>query len=367
MTRIPESSSEIRNLFRRLLSCHAAYSFFEHTILRNHTVLCQKCSQRMRLIHLHGQAHKWRCYRCRRSVSCLFDTIFYQRKAKFHRVLLALLLIYLDLKQTTICLLTNLSDDTIRYYEKISRKVYLQQQSQSTIQLGGNGIEVQIDEALVRKRKYHRSRYKKQIWIFGMIENNNRDDRKIFLQIVRDRTALTLIPIIQQHVKQGTIIVSDEWRGYRSLSELGYRHETVNHSLTFVNEETGYSTNRIEGLWSHLRRSFPTNGVRQRFLKQYIACFVMKSTGKLGFNTFLNDVTFFHSDPDSSSSDSVKEEEWRISDCISDSDSSVALLTDILDSSSDEPGRSHPRHLDKHRKYLDSESQSSIGSSEYMP
>jgi hypothetical protein len=51
--------------------------------------------------------------------------------------------------------------------------------------------------------------------------------------------------------------VTDFWRGYLGLEELGYTHLRVNHSQTFVDEESGACTNTIEGTWSALKQKIP--------------------------------------------------------------------------------------------------------------
>ena len=60
-----------------------------------------------------------------------------------------------------------------------------------------------------------------------------------FFQIVDDRSAETLIPIISKFIKKGSIIHSNCWKSYSCLEAEGYSHFTVNHSKEFVDSETG--------------------------------------------------------------------------------------------------------------------------------
>ena len=57
-----------------------------------------------------------------------------------------------------------------------------------------------------------------------------------YMEIVQQRYAATLLPIIQAHTHPGTIIHSDEWAAYNSVNTLPgiASHRTVNHSLEFV-------------------------------------------------------------------------------------------------------------------------------------
>lgn len=72
------------------------------------------------------------------------------------------------------------------------------------------------------------------------------------MELVPDRSAATLLPIIQAHVAPGTIIHSDEWRAYRRVGSLPNvsAHETVNHSIEFVNPVNGAHTQSIESYWN---------------------------------------------------------------------------------------------------------------------
>ena len=75
------------------------------------------------------------------------------------------------------------------------------------------------------------------------------------MELVPDRQAATLLPIIQQHVSPGSIVHSDEWRSYRTVAALPNvaSHGTVNHSITFVDPTTGVHTQHIESYWNRAK------------------------------------------------------------------------------------------------------------------
>ena len=69
---------------------------------------------------------------------------------------------------------------------------------------------------------------------------------------VPDRSATTLLPIIQQYVAPGTIVWSDEWAAYNTVSSLPNvaQHDIVNHSIEFVNPTIGVHTQTVESYWN---------------------------------------------------------------------------------------------------------------------
>ena len=79
------------------------------------------------------------------------------------------------------------------------------------------------------------------------------------MEAVPDRTAVTLLIIIQKWVAPGSIIWSDCWKSYNKISQLpeGYKNATVYHSQNFVVPETGTCTNRLESDWRHTKDEFP--------------------------------------------------------------------------------------------------------------
>jgi len=116
--------------------------------------------------------------------------------------------------------------------------------------IGGRNKTVEIDESKFGRRKYHRDHPFKGQWVFGGVE---RESGKTFLVPIPDRTADTLVAVIDAWIKLGTTIISDCWGAYRHLDAEGYTHCTVNHSIGFVDERTGAHTNTIESMWRHMK------------------------------------------------------------------------------------------------------------------
>ena len=123
--------------------------------------------------------------------------------------------------------------------------------------IGGLGTIVQVDEALIGRRKWHRARRMPGLWVLGMIDASG----ELRLEICPSRSAKALEEIIQRHVLPGSEIHTDGWPGYRGLANLGFTHRVVNHSVEFVACD-GTHTQQIESGWRALRRVFTRGGRR---------------------------------------------------------------------------------------------------------
>jgi transposase-like protein len=141
---------------------------------------------------------------------------------------------------------TGCGSATVTRFYKHFRELVTSTLEESDQIIGGDGIEVQIDETKLGKRKYNRGHRVEGVWIVAGVERTQ--ERKIFLVRVEDRTAETLLEVIRNHVAQGSKVITDRFRSYSRLSpELGFDHLTVNHSVTFKDPITGANTNTIEG------------------------------------------------------------------------------------------------------------------------
>ena len=93
------------------------------------------------------------------------------------------------------------------------------------------------------------------------------------MELVPCRDAATLLPIIQRHVRPGTIIWSDEWSAYRRVQALPNvsSHQSVNHLIEFVNPTTGVHTQNIESYWNRVKIKIKRmRGVHDSMLSSYL-------------------------------------------------------------------------------------------------
>lgn len=125
--------------------------------------------------------------------------------------------------------------------------------------IGGKTKIVELDESCFFKRKSNKGRVMEQVWVFGAVERNS---NKLLVEIVENRKAVTLLPIIQKWVSKDTdFIVTDEWRSYKRLGKLGFNHKVINHSKNFVHADDALvHTQTIENRWGQIKAIMKKRG-----------------------------------------------------------------------------------------------------------
>jgi transposase-like protein len=135
--------------------------------------------------------------------------------------------------------------------------------------IGGPGTVIQVDESKFGKRKNNRGRRVNGAWVIGGVEQN--EERKFFVAVVDRRDQETIIDVLSRHVLPGSIVYTDCWRGYVGIEEaLNVSHQTVNHSLYFVDPNTGVHTQSIEAKWAALKQKITLRGRVERILPNYL-------------------------------------------------------------------------------------------------
>ena len=106
---------------------------------------------------------------------------------------------------------------------------------------------------------------KTKVPVFGMVQRGGPTRFKV----VEDTKAATLQAEIIPNVKPGSTVNTDEWIGYRGLSEL-YNHEVIKHKEDEYVRGTVH-TNTIENRWSHFRRTLTGtyHSVSPKHLQRY--------------------------------------------------------------------------------------------------
>eukprot|EP00731_Ephydatia_muelleri_P030038 Em0021g561a len=198
-----------RDLCRALSDVESTVHWCQRHKLLAERKSCPKCGREMHLVKrkaVNKEEMGWRCPRkgCRLEVALRSGTFFEGSKLGIEKIMR---MVYLWSVKTPLVKMKEeievAAQTAVDWYNFIC-DVYAQYFIHHPTIIGGLGVEVEIDESKFGKRKYNRGR---------------------------------------QHIRPGSIIYSDEWKAYsRITATTGMSHETVNHSLHFVDPATGAHT-----------------------------------------------------------------------------------------------------------------------------
>jgi transposase-like protein len=138
-------------------------------------------------------------------------------------------------------------------------RIRLAMQNQSSVQLGGDGKEVEVDETFVggaarfmhadkRKRRITETGTKDKVAIQGILERGG----QVRGAVVGNRKKHALQNNIRTHVKAGSAIYTDALMSYMGIKEHGFEHKVIDHAERYVDGQV--HTNGLENFWSLLKR-----------------------------------------------------------------------------------------------------------------
>lgn len=153
--------------------------------------------------------------------------------------------------------------------------------------IGGEGETVAVDETFVGGKNKNRHKDKKveasqgrsckdKTPVLGMLQNEKSEIIERPHKVIKDRTVMekillkpaivkcvvtkdtsegSLKPSIEDIIKHGSTVVTDEWKAYNNL-RANYDHRIVDHTIKEYVNTNGDTTNAIEGFWTIFKRSY---------------------------------------------------------------------------------------------------------------
>jgi transposase len=172
----------------------------------------------------------------------------------------------LDIDATRTALLTGINRNTVNRYYKSFRLLIYQNQLKDLKKFFGT---VELDESYFGPRRLRgvnmpqkpgRGTWKRPV--FGIFEREGR----VYTEIIPDSKKITLRKVIIGKISVESILISDGWRGYNGLVDVGYdKHLRINKKRRF-SDKKGVHINGIESFWSFVKRRLGKfNGVKPYF------------------------------------------------------------------------------------------------------
>ena len=240
----------------------------------------------------------FQCKVCRKKISVREGSIFSRSRLPL-KTLLVLIHSFansLSMTETMKLLVGAINKNTVVQWFTYLREICSQYLVSHPVVLGQNGAVVQMDEALVgRKRKYHRGAILgMHEWVFGMLDTIT---KQCVLRIVKDRKSQTLLPIIQANCAANCEIHTDEGSMYNCLGPNGFTHKTVCHTNEFVSPE-GIHTNEIEGFWGNFKAQFKSmRGTQKSLFPLHVDEMMYRQNRKFDgdmYDVFISDIAHFY-------------------------------------------------------------------------
>ncbi len=132
-------------------------------------------------------------------------------------------------------------------------------QTSSTVKIGGNGSEIEVDETFIggKARNMHAGRRQRRLAatgvggkapVIGILERGG----EVRAKLVPTRRKRELQAEIRDNVEPGTNVYTDALLSYDGLRFQGYAHRMIDHAERYV--EGRVHTNGLENFWSLLKR-----------------------------------------------------------------------------------------------------------------
>ncbi|KCZ76248.1 hypothetical protein H311_02758 [Anncaliia algerae PRA109] len=156
------------------------------------------------------------------------------------------------------------------------------------ILIGGSGHEIETDECQLVRRNYGIGHIVRSCWVLGAYDV---ETYKCFFFIIDDKWEDTLLPLILQHVREGSTIYTDCHPSYNNLQLYGYQHVLLITVVILLIQYQEICKNHIESIWENLKgKSKERYGTHRTTLDLHIYGFIWRRKYGRSFSKFISHV-----------------------------------------------------------------------------
>lgn len=198
------------------------------------------------------------CNECHKEFTVRTNSVFAHSNVGLDKWLLAIYLMVTARKGISSMQLSKELDITQKTAWYLEQRIRIAMGSRKEMDMLKGVVE--IDETYIGGKEANKHSSKKlregrgsvgKIPVVGVVERRG----KVKAFVVPNTKMETLNGVLLSNVAQGSVVNTDEFLGYGSVSDMGYVHNKVNHSAKlFVDGQA--CTNGIESVWSLLKRGF---------------------------------------------------------------------------------------------------------------
>lgn len=250
--------------YRHIIANERTCYWLIHRLRWPEGVICPRCQGREIWVMREGGIARYRCKGCRRHFSLRTGTVFERSRLPLTKWVLAIGLFRIGISARSLARELNVA---VRVAWALLHR--LRDVVKSDVLLRKLRGRIEVDETYIGGRhKGPRGRGASHKTIVVGLKVRGGRVRSL---VVPSVTTRDLHAILKAQVAKGARLYTDEFKSYRRLRQLGFRHCRVKHSQRFVRGQS--HTQGIEGHWGHVKPTLVARhrSVSPKHLPRYLA------------------------------------------------------------------------------------------------
>ena len=242
---------------------------------------CPQCNKQPKF-HKIKSRKCYKCQYCGYELHPLAGTIFHKSSTPLKNWFYAIYLFSNSKNGVSAMELQRQLGVTYKTAWRMAKQIRLLFQQDPTQQLTDT---VEADETHIGGKPRAGKQQKQKTSVAGIVQRKGH----VKAIVTHDTKSSTLMPFLLSNIKLGSRVVSDQYKSYSPVTQLGYKHSQINHSLgKYVNGDI--HTNTIEGFWSQFKRSVhgTYHAVSPKYLQNYLDEFAWR------YSFRHSEIHFFH-------------------------------------------------------------------------
>ena len=266
----------LAQLFRKFPNDAAAEKWFVKMRWKD-GVQCPKCGSNNIQVRASRKPQPYRCRSCRKDFSVKTDSIMHNSKLGLQVWAVAIFVLTTNLKGVSSMKLHRDLDITQKSAWHLAMRLRATWSESSRVFSG----KVEVDESYfggLEKNKHESHKLHQGRGATGkaaVVGAKHRASNQVSAKVVENPKRSTLHGFIEEHVEQGSMVYTDDFKSYRKLTN--YVHQFVRHGVgEFVNEQA--HINGMESFWAMLKRAH--KGTYHKLSVKHLERYVNEFSGR---------------------------------------------------------------------------------------